>query len=404
MLNHRFWSDTLGGDPHIVGAALTLDGRPYEVVGVAAPVWETRPVDYYLPLGRTLGAVTDRGRHDSMRVLGRLKPGVPLAAARADLDAIMRHLAEASPGPEDDHHSFARVLADQATGSARPTLLTLMAAAGLVLLIACANVASLLLARATTRGTEFAVRTAIGAGRGRLARQLFTENLLMAAAGGLAGLVLAQWTRHLLVAMAPQDIPRLADATLDLRVLLFAGGVSLTTGLLFGMAPVVTAARVDLNMALKAGARTLGGDVPRQYARSALVIGEVALTFVLVFAALLLLRSLASAQRAAPGVDARQVLSLELRLPESSYTSAEAVDGFYTRLGDALRALPGVAGVSAARCSAGAGGCGDWFYLIPGRPAPGAQRGAARLLHGRRAGILPPDASAAPPGSGVRRQ
>jgi predicted permease len=370
VLNHRFWSSTLGGDPHIVGATLTLDGQPYEVVGVAAPVWETRPVDYYLSLGRITGSVTDRSRHGSIRALGRLKPGVTLAEARADLDAIMRHLAETDPGPENEHRSYGEILAERATGGARAALLTLMGAAGLVLLIACANVASLLLSRGTTRVTEFAVRAAIGAGRGRLVRQLFTENMLIAAAGGVAGVLLAWWTRHLLVAMAPQDIPRLAETGLDLPVLLFASGLSLTTGVIFGMAPVITAGRIDLSTALKAGARTLGGDAPRQYARSVLVVGEIALTFVLVFGAGLLLRSLIAAQNASSGVDARQILSLELRLPESSYRGGDALGSFYARLADQLRAIPGVTEVSAVRCPPGAGNCGDWFYSIPGRSVP----------------------------------
>jgi putative ABC transport system permease protein len=370
VLNHRFWFGTLGADPHLVGTTLTLDGRPYEVVGVAAPVWETRPVDYYLSLGRISGSVTNRSQHGSIRALGRLKPDVTLPAARADLDTIMRHLAEADPGPENEHRSYGEVLAEHATGGARATLLILMGAAALVLLIACANVASLLLARGTTRSTELAVRAAIGAGRGRLARQLLTENIVIAAAGGVAGVLLADWTRQLLVAMAPQDIPRLAQTALDLPVLLFASVLALSTGLIFGMAPVVSASRIDLSTALKAGARTLDGDAPRQYARSVLVVGEVALTFVLVFGAGLLLRSLVAAQNANPGVEARQVLSLELRLPDSSYKGAEALESFYTRLAGDLRAIPGVMEVSGVRCPPGAGDCGDWFYSIPGRPVP----------------------------------
>ena len=370
VLNHRFWSSVLGGDPQIVGATLTLDGRAYEVVGVAAPVWETRPVDYYMALGRLTASVTNRGQHGSIRALGRLKPGVTLPAARADLDGIMRRLAEADPGPESEHHSYGEILAEHATGSARAALVALMGAAGLVLFIACANVASLLLARGTTRAGEFAVRSAIGAGRGRLVRQLLVENILVSAVGGALGVLLAQWTVRLLLSMAPPGIPRLSDASLDMPVLLFAAVLSVATGLLFGMAPIVTSSRVNLNAALKSGARTVGGDAPRQVARSVFVVGEVALTFVLVFGAALLLRSLVAAQRANPGVDAHEVLSLELALPGSSYTSADAIGLFHTELSAALRAIPGVIGVTRVGCPPGGGDCGDWFYSIPGRPEP----------------------------------
>ena len=370
VLNHRFWSSVLGGDPQIVGRTLTLDGRAYEVVGVAAPVWETRPVDYYMALGRLTASVTNRGQHGSIRALGRLKPGVTLPAARADLDGIMRRLAEADPGPENEHHSYGEILAQHATGTARATLVALMGAAGLVLFVACANVASLLLARGTTRAGEFAVRSAIGAGRGRLVRQLLVENILVSAIGGAVGVLLAQWTVRLLLSMAPEGIPRLSDASLNVTVLCFAAVLSVATGLLFGIAPVVTSSRVNLNAALKSGARTLGGDAPRQVARSVFVVGEIALTFVLVFGAGLLLRSLVVAQRANPGVDAHDVLSLELALPGSSYKSADAIALFHTALSTGLRAIPGVVGVTRVACAPGGGDCGDWFYSIPGRPEP----------------------------------
>src|SRR5262249_33965974 len=168
VLNHCFWSDTLTGDPKIIGTTLTLNGKPYEVIGVAAPLWEPNRVDYYLPLGRQNGSITNRSQHGPIRMIGRLKPNVTLAAARADLDAIMRHLAEVDPGPENGHRSFGQFWVQEIIGDVRGTLLVLMGAAGLILLIACANVASLLLARNTARAAELAVRKAIGAGRLRL--------------------------------------------------------------------------------------------------------------------------------------------------------------------------------------------------------------------------------------------
>jgi len=259
VLNHRFWSGKLGGDPNIVGTTVMLDGKAYEVAGVAAPVWESAKVDYYLPVGLLHGTTVDRGRHGSIRAVARLRPGVTLETARADLDEILQHLAKADPGSENEHRSYGEFLSEHATGSARGTLLMLMGAAALVLLIACSNAASLLLARGTTRLSEFAVRTAIGAGRARLTRQLLTENLLIAATGGLAGVALAYWTLRVLLSIAPIGIPRLAETSLDMPVLLFAFGIILTTGLVTGIAPIVAAGKIDLTSALKFGARSSGG-------------------------------------------------------------------------------------------------------------------------------------------------
>jgi putative ABC transport system permease protein len=370
VLTHRFWSATLGGDPQAIGNVLTLDGKPYEIVGVAAPVWEARPVDYYMPLAVTASMGSDRSRHGSMRALGRLKSGVTLATARADLDGVMRRLAETDPGPENEHRSFGQFLTERITGEARQTLIVLMGAALLVLLIACANVASLLLARGTTRSSEFAVRTAIGAGRDRLVRQLLTENLVLATAGGLAGVALAYAACHALVSQGPIGIPRLTQIELDRTVLLFAFAMTIATGIVAGIAPALAANRLDVNTALKDGTRSVGQGRHRQSTRSALVVAEIALTLVLMFGSGLLVRSLIAAQKADPGVNARQVLSLHLLLSRSTYGSPQAIAAFYDGLLTDLRGLPGVSAATAVRCPPGAGDCNDWFYSIAGRPAP----------------------------------
>jgi putative ABC transport system permease protein len=388
VLNHRFWSGPLGGDPHIVGATLTLNGNPFEVIGVAAPLWEPWRVDYYLPLGRSAGNMIDRRQHGSIRMIGRLKPGVALTAARANLDSIMRHLAEVDPGPENEHRSFGRFLGEYTTGDVRGTLLILMGAAGLILLIACANVASLLLARNTARSGELAVRKAIGAGRLRLMRQLLTENVVIAAVGGLAGIVFAHWALRLLIALAPRDIPRLAETALDLPVLLFACAITLAAGLLAGLAQVIIAGNIDLTTALKESARMAGAGKHRQSFRNILVVAEVALTFVLAFGSGLLLRSLVAAQNASPGFDPRRVLSFSLQLPSALYKSPEAVSEFYTRLLANLRAIPGVTEAGAVHCPPGAGDCGDWFYSIPGRPAPAQNEVPISLFNSADAGYF----------------
>jgi predicted permease len=370
VLNHRFWSGQLGGDPHIAGSTLILNGAPYQVIGVAGPLWEPYQADYYLPLGRQNGKIVDRARHGPARVVGRLKPGVTLAAARGDLDAIMRHLADVDPGPESTHRSFGMSWAEEIAGDVRGTLLVLMGATALILLIACANVASLILARNTTRASELAVRRAIGAGRLRLTRQLLTENAIVAGAGGLLGVGLAYEALRALIALGPRDIPRLADTTLDLPVLLFACAITLGAGLIAGLAPVIAAGNPDLTAALKEGARLSGGGRHRQSMRNVLVVAEVALTFVLAFGSGLLLRSLIAAQNADPGYDPRHALSFSLALPASAYKNPEAISQFHSGLLTSLRTLPGVTDASTVFCGPGAGDCGDWWYSIAGRAVP----------------------------------
>jgi putative ABC transport system permease protein len=371
VLDYRFWVDKLGANANVVGSTLALNGQPYEVLGVLPPEFRffEQSIDFYLPLHRMQGDILDRGGHGSMRLLARLKPGVTLLSAVADLDGIMRRLAEVDPGPESQHRAYGVFLSEYRTHDVRPTLLVLLAAVGLVLIIACANVASLLLARGTARSREIAIRTAIGAGRVRLARQLLTENLLLAGLGGIAGGLLAQWGARVLIATGPRDIPRIAETTFDWRVLLFAAAITLLTGLFTGLAPVLTAGRPDLVSALKDSSRSATGR-GGQASRSAMVVAEIAITLVLAFAAALLMRNLIAAQTGNPGFDPEHVLALELVLPSSSYRSQQAIQNFHDRLRQDLRALPGVTAVGAVNCPPSAGDCGDWFYSILDQPAP----------------------------------
>ena len=381
VLSYKFWMDKLGGDPAILGATLALDGKPYEVIGVASPAWEFLRADYYVPLALFKDDAGKRSQHGSMRVVGRLKRGVTLAAARADLDSILRHLAQMDPGPEDDHHSDAAFLADLVTGQVRSGLLILMAAVGLVLLIACANVASLMLARSTTRTSEIAIRTAIGAGRTRLVRQLLSENLLLAALGGASGLLLARGCLGALLSVGPKEIPRLAETTLDFTVFLFAGAISLLAGLMVGLAPVFAAGKLDLVSALKDSSRGATGGRSGQSLRNVLIVSEIAITLVLAFASGLLLRSLITAETAYPGFRAEHLLSLELVLPASGYKTAEAQQNFYDRLIANLRVLPGVTAVGTVHCPPSAGDCGDWFYSVLDRPAPAGNEVPVALVN-----------------------
>ena len=371
VLAYQFWVRKLGADRDVVGTSLILNGQPYEVTGVLPSEFSyfPQPVDFYLPLYRMEGEITDRAHHGSMRLLGRLKPGVTLASALQDLNGIMRHLAETDPGPESRHTAYGVLLSDYLTHDARPTLWLLLSAVALVLLIACANVASLLLARSTERMREMAVRAAIGAGRARLIRQLLTENLLLAAAGGAGGALLAQWGVRALIAVGPRDIPRLAEAGFDWRVLLFAATLTLVTGLATGLAPVFAAGKLNLVSALKDSSRATAGRSGHAF-RSGLVVAEIALTLLLVFAAGALLRNLIAAQTVNPGYDPQHVLALELVLPSSSYPTAQSLQMFYGGLEQDIRSLPGVQSVGAVLCPPTEGDCGDWFYSVLDRPAP----------------------------------
>jgi predicted permease len=367
-----FWKNRLAGDSRVVGESLELNGQPYQIIGVLSPERKVfwRSVDLYLPLGRTAGASLKRSDHGSIRGLGLLKPGTTATQARVNLDAIMQRLAASDPGPEDDHRSYVAYLTEETTGEIRPTLLVLMGAVGLVLLIACANVASLLLVRSTARAREIAVRVAIGAGRGRLARQLLTENLVVAAIGGSLGLLFASWCLRALVLIGPVDIPRLSEATLDLPVLTFAACISIVVGLLAGLAPVFTAGKVDLIIALKEGSPASGTAKRGQALRSTLVIAEIALTLILAFASGLLVRSLIAAQISNPGFAPQHLLALELQLPESRYKSEENIRQYYGQLSESLRAEPGIEEVGLVSCPPGAGDCGDWWYSILEKPTP----------------------------------
>lgn len=372
LLAYEFWARTLGGDPAIVGQTLDLNGGAYQVIGVLRPGLKffSSKTALYLPLEPRIGSATSRSQHGSMRAIGLLKPRVTLTQARTDLNAIMQRLAKADPGPENDYRVYAEFLSAATTESVRQVLLVLLGAVGMVLIIACSNVSSLLLARSTSRVQELAIRAAIGAGRGRLARQLLTETLLVAGIGGTAGVGLAALCIRFFVLAGPSDIPRLSEVRLDLPVLLFACGVTVFVGLLAGVAPVRSAGQIDLAGALREGSAGAGSARRWQVLRNGLAVGEIAITLVLAFASGLLLRSLRIAQNSYPGFDADHLLALELQLPPESYKSEGSIRNFYDRLERDLRGQPGVQSVGAVTCPPSAGDCGDWWYSIVGKPMP----------------------------------
>jgi predicted permease len=360
VLSHGFWQRAYGGDANVVGRTVTLSGNNFVVAGVLASgftvtnevlpaVNAIRRADLFLPLPMNDGARTNRGNED-FNIFARLKPGVSVTQAQADMDVIAARMRQQYPQNYPAHGgltiSVVPLLA-QVTGEVGVTLPMLLGAVGFVLLIACANVANLLLARAAGRGKELAVRAAVGAGRGRLMRQLLTESVLLAGLGGVLGLLLAFIAVRALRVFGPDNIPRLQEISLDWRVAAFTFFISLLTGVVFGLAPAWRASCVNLQETLKEGGRGLAGSGSRRM-RQLLVVAEVALALILLAGAGLLVRSYQRILASHPGFDPRNVLALRLQLPATKAPKPEDVIAFYQRVLERMRALPGVeaAGVS----------------------------------------------------------
>jgi putative ABC transport system permease protein len=373
MLTEGLWRSQFGSDPSIVGRTIDLDATPYTVVGVL-PAALRLPLDYasrtltqiWVPLA--LGPVDpqERGNH-GLNALGRLKPGVSLSQAQAEIDTITRGFLQQYPASYDEAFGLTLVPAPlEVFGDVRPALLVLLLGVGAVLLIACANVANLLLARSEGRQKELALRLALGAGRHRIVRQLLTESMLLAAVGGAAGVALAYGLTQGLIALDPLKIPRVQDIALDGRVLAFTAAVSLLTGILFGIAPALQSARTNLQSVLKEGGRD--SHVATGWLRRVLVVGEVAASVVLVAAALLLARSFARLLDVNAGFNPAHVLTLRTSLPTATYTDSAAMVNAYAEVGRRLRESPGVLAAGAVTGLPLASTRGDWSIRIEGRP------------------------------------
>jgi putative ABC transport system permease protein len=374
VLGYSLWRNRLGGDPEILGKSVTLGDIPYAVIGVMPPDFRffQQAEDFYIPLGLegSNPGRTDRGNHEGIRVLARLRPGVSLAGARAEMDTIMRRLEQQYPKTNSGIRSSIMTLYETRYADVRPVLFTLLAAVGFVLLIACANVANLLLSRAAARQKEFAIRAAIGAGRLRVLRQLLTESVLLSFLGGALGLLVAFWAMDPLLRIAPQNIPGLAETKLNAGVALFTFVVSIFTGIIFGLAPALHASRQDLNSALKDGGHGATTGRSRQRLRAGLFVSEVSLALVLVIASGLLVRSLFKALGVNPGFNAGHVLALDVILPHAKYGTVEQDRTFFARALERIRALPGVRSASAALCPPIVGTCWESVYVVAGLPVP----------------------------------
>jgi putative ABC transport system permease protein len=343
VLSHGFWQRVFGGTRDIVGRSIQLNGEPYQVVGVAPFFAIASKVDVWMPMAFKPDETANdaRGGH-YISVAGRLKKGVTVAQAKAELEVIAAQLAVQYPDPQKGWGIFMMPLQDYMVRDVKPILYTLLGAVGCVLLIACANLANLLLARATARHREISIRAALGAGRGRLIRQLLTESVVLAIFGGAAGVLLARWGLDALLALAPTNLPRITEIHLDPGVLLFSLALSIITGLLFGIAPAWLAARADVNEALKQGTRgsTEGG--VRGRLRSALVVIEVTFALVLLGGAGLLARSFMQLAHVDPGFIPENATLLRLSLPQKKYPEKDQQIAFANTLVERVKGLPGV--------------------------------------------------------------
>ncbi|HJQ32688.1 MAG TPA: ABC transporter permease [Pyrinomonadaceae bacterium] len=377
VLSYGLWQRRFGSDPNVIGRTLALSGDSYEVVGVMPPdfqlgyevmptVGSVQQADVLLPLPLSAARMASQG-DENYNIVARLKPGATFEQARTELDLVASRLGQQFPEeyPQSRAFSFsARPLLEQVVGDVRPALLVLLGAVAFVLLIACANVANLLLARAAVREKEMAVRTAIGAGRWRIVRQLLTESVALSAVGGALGLLVAFWGLDGLRALSPGNIPRLQMVALDGRVLLFTSAVTICTGVLFGLAPALRGSRINLSETLKEGGRALAGG-GGQRLRNALVVSEVALSLVLLAGAGLLIRSFMRVQQVEPGFDPRGVASVRLSVGGTPY-QGEPSSEFYRQLLERVRRLPGVESAGLSTILPLSGGIGWGGVTIEG--------------------------------------
>jgi len=380
VLSHEFWRQRLGGDPGLIGKPILLNSVPYTVVGILPPgfQWHVRtvsgmgrPAKIWTGLALPTEGPGTHGRF--LSTVARLKPGVSLPKARAEKRTLSARLEQDTPAFNKGYSGEIVPLREQFVGNVRPALLILLGAVGCVLLIACANVANLLLSRAAAREKEIALRTALGASRRRIIRQLLTESLLLAVLGCLLGLLFASWGIRALAAIRPRDLPALAGGGgINLPMLGVTLAVSLAAGLLFGLAPALEATRLSLNDALKEGGKGSGGQSSRsRRLRSALVIAEVALALVLLAGAGLLVKSFLRLQGVDPGFHVENVLTAVVRLPAAKYQEDQKVVAFFQETKERIRSLPGVRDVGIVNYLPFYGGLGAATdFTVEGRPAP----------------------------------
>jgi predicted permease len=357
ILSHDFWQKQFGGDSNVLGRTIELDRRQFTVIGVMPAGFQfpiqNDSIDFYITIAEDAAnpdgskpQTEHRGSH-SLEAIARLKPDVTIEQAQSDLGGIATTLEKKYPDTNSYFGVAFKPLREDLIGDVRPALYVLFSAVVCVLLIANANVANLLLARASVRGKEIALRAAMGASRARIIRQLLTESVLLSSIGGVLGLLVAQWGTEALIKTVPQNIPRITNIQLDAVVLTFTVLVSFATGIIFGLVPAWQASHVDLNTALKSGSRTSSGGESKGRLRNGLIMAEVALAVVLLISAGLLIQSFARLGRVQPGLRTEHLLTARIQLSDIAYPKNENIIAFFDQFLARIRALPGVESASA---------------------------------------------------------
>jgi predicted permease len=374
ILSYALWQRRFGGDRNIINKSITLSGNPYTVIGVLPQDFkypepgQRKPPELYAPLGRAPESVGRRS--DFLGVIARMKPGVALTQAQVEMNTITARLAQQYPDSNADWGVTLLPLHERITGDVSLALWLLMGVVGFLLLIACVNVANLMLARSATRGQEIAIRRALGADRWRLVRQFLTESVLLSLVGGTLGLLLATWGITLLTSLSPGNIPRLDEVRLNWPVLAFTLAASLLTGLVFGLFPALNATNPNLIASLKEGGRSSTEGSRSARLRRALVVSEIALALMLLVGAGLMVRSFVRLQEVDPGFQPERVLAVDVALPGVKYKEDERVVGFFDQFLGRVKAQPGVESVGAISTLPMSGSGDIISFEIEGRPEP----------------------------------
>ena len=365
IISYGLWSRRFGNDPGVIGKQITLNNQSYTVVGVSSQDFQYGlPADVTIPIGLSAERFKARGADPGVSVVARLKPNVSLQQAQTETDMVYSRMEQQYPETNTGRRAYLMSLHETFVGDVRRPLLILLGSVALVLLIACANVANLLLVRASTRRREMSVRVALGANRWRIIRQLLTESLMLAVIGAVLGILLAYWGASFIANQLPDGIPRLTETSIDVAVLGFTLGVSLLTGLLFGLAPALQASRLNLTEALKEGDRGSSGG--RQRLRSLLIVSEVALTLTLLVGAGLLIQSFRRVLQVDPGFDPDNLLTMQVSV---NNTDGHQVAAFFEQWQENVRRLPGVKSTAVSN-GLPLGVVNHPIFFIEGRPRP----------------------------------